>query len=55
MEQLETRQKMIKLNPPLYFAFKEEETTRNWMFAGIGKIHTITEKDEKIKISSESL
>ena len=55
MEQLKTRQKMIELNPPLHFAFKEEETTRNWIFAEIGKIHTITEKDEKTKISSESL
>lgn len=54
MEQLETKNKVIKLNPPLYFAFKETKSTRTWMFAEIGKIHTITEKDENIKITSET-
>ena len=55
MQQLETRQKMIRLNPPLYFAFQEDEMTRKWMFAEIGKIHTITEKDEEIQVTSERL
>ncbi len=55
MKQLEAKTKVVKLNPPLYFAFKEDEETRKWMFAEIGKIHTITEKDEKIEITSESL
>ena len=55
MEQLETRQKMIRLNPPPYFAFQEDEMTRKWMFAEIGKIHTITEKDEEIQVTSERL
>ncbi len=55
MKQLEAKTKVVKLNPPLYFAFKEDEETRKWMFAEIGKIHTITEKDEKIEMTSESL
>lgn len=55
MEHLETRQKMIRLNPPLYFAFQEDEMTRKWMFAEIGKIHTITEEDEEIQVTSERL
>jgi len=54
MEQLEVKDKVIKLNPPLYFAFKEAEGTRKWMFAEIGKIRTIIEKDEEIEIISES-
>jgi len=55
IEQLEAKHKMIKLNPPLYFAFKEDGRTRKWMFAEIGKIHTITEKDEEIEITKEPI
>ena len=55
MEQPDAKNKVIKLNPPLYFAFKEDDGTRKWMFAEIGKIHTITEKDEKVEITSESI
>ncbi len=54
MEQLEVKDRVIKMNPPLYFAFREDEGTRKWMFAEIGKIHTVTEKDEKIEITSET-
>lgn len=55
IEHLTTRNKMVKLNPPLYFSFKEKEGAREWMFAEIGKIATITEKDEQVKIKSENL
>lgn len=55
IEKLKAKDKMVKLNPPLYFSFKEDEGTRKWMFAEIGKIATITEKDEKIKITSENI
>ena len=54
MEQLDVKHKLIKLDPPLYFTFSEEEERRKWMFAEIGKIHTITEKDKKIEITSET-
>ena len=54
MEQLEVKDKLIKLDPPLYFAFKEDGGARKWVFAEIGKIHTVTEKDEKIEITSET-
>ena len=54
MEQLDVKHKLIKLDPPLYFTFSEEEERRKWMFAAIGKIHTITEKDKKIEITSET-
>ncbi len=52
MVQLEVKSKVVKLNPPLYFAFEEDEGTRKWMFAEIGKIYTLTEKDQEIEIRS---
>ena len=55
IEKIKVKNKMVKLNPPLYFSFKEYRGTRKWMFAEIGKIATITEKDEKIKITSKNL
>ena len=54
MEQLDAKHKVIKLDPPLYFTFSEDEKGRKWMFAEIGKIYTITEKDRKIEITSET-
>ena len=54
MEQLDAKHEVIKLNPPLYFTFREDEDRKKWMFAEIGKIHTITEKDKKIEITSET-
>jgi len=55
IERLKVKNKICVLSPPLYFSFKEDEGTRIWMFARIGKIDMVTEKDEKIKIASESL
>ena len=55
IEQLGAKSKVIKLNLPLYFSFKETESMRKWMFAELGKIHIITEKDDKIEVTSESL
>lgn len=55
IEQLEAKNQLTKLNPLLYFSFKETENIRKWMFAQIGKVHTITQKDEKIEITSEPL
>ena len=54
MEQLDVKNKLTKLNPPLYFTFREDERRRKWMFAEIGKIYTITERDEKIEITGET-
>lgn len=55
IEQFDVKEKAIELNPPLYFAFKEYERTRKWLFAEIGKIYTITEEDGKIAIRIESV
>ena len=54
MEELDAKHKVIKLDPPLYFTFSEDEKGRKWMFAAIEKIYTITEKDEKIEVTSET-
>jgi len=55
MEQLKSKGKVGRLNPPLYFAFSEDQETRRWMFAEIGKLHTVAEKDEKAHITSKLL
>lgn len=55
LEKIRVKSKMVKLNPPLYFSFKEDGDTREWIFAEIKKINTITEKDHKIKITSENI
>lgn len=55
MKQLDAKNRLIQLNPPLYLAFKEDAGTRKWMFAEIGKIHKLTEKDGEIEITSETL
>jgi len=55
IEKLDEKDRLIQLNPLFYFAFKENGGTRMWMFAEIGKIHKLTERNEKIEIPSEIL
>jgi len=55
IEQSGTKDRLIQLNPPLYFSFKEDEKTRKWMFVSIGKIHEMTERNDKFEITSETL
>lgn len=55
IEQLGTKDRLIQLNPPLYFSFKQDEKTRKWLFASIGKIHEMTERNDKFEITSETL
>jgi len=55
IEGLGTKDRLIQLNPPLYFSFKENEKTRKWLFASIGKIHEMTERNDKFEITSETL
>lgn len=54
IEQLGAKDKLMELNPPLYFSFNEDEKTRKWMFATIGKIHEMTERNDKLEITSET-
>jgi len=55
IEQFGTKDRLIQLNPPLYFSFKQDEETRKWLFASIGKIHEMTERKDKFEITSETL
>jgi len=55
LERLGVRERAIALNRPIFFSFQEEGTTRKWMFAEIGKIHTLTEKDGIMEIKSETI
>ena len=55
IEQFGTKDRLIRLNPPLYFSFKEDEKTRKWLFASIGKTHEMTERNDKFEITSETL
>lgn len=55
IEGIGTKDRLIQLNPPLYFSFKEDEKTRKWLFASIGKIHEMTERNDKFEITSETL
>ena len=55
IEELDEKGRLAQLNPPLYFAFKDAERKRTWMFAAIGKIHKIIQRNDKIKITSEIL
>jgi flavin reductase (DIM6/NTAB) family NADH-FMN oxidoreductase RutF len=55
MAQLEPRERLVQLNPPLYFSFKEETGVRRWFFAELGRIHKVTEKDQKAEATSETI
>jgi flavin reductase (DIM6/NTAB) family NADH-FMN oxidoreductase RutF len=53
IERLETKNKLTRLNLPLYSSFRQDEKTREWMFTEIGKIHRIIERDGEVEITSE--
>jgi len=49
------KERAIALNRPIFFSYQKEENVRRWMFAEIGKIHTLTDKDGMIEIKSEQV
>jgi len=51
---LEVKERAIALNRLIFFSYQKTDNTRNWMFAEIGKIHTLTEKDEETEIKNEA-
>ena len=55
LESLDMKERAITLNRPIFFSYQKEGEMRKWMFAEIGKIHTLTEKDGIVEIKSESL
>ena len=45
----------VALNRAIFFAYQKSENTRNWMFAEIGKIHTLIERNGEVEIIGESI
>jgi len=50
-----TKERAIKLNRLIFLSFQKDEDERRWIFAEIGKIHTLTERNEKIETKSETI
>lgn len=55
IEKLDTKQQAIALNRLIFFSYESREMERKWMFAHIGKIQTLTEKDAEIEIVTEAI
>lgn len=53
MEKLDVQEQAIALNRLIFFSYRREGRERKWMFAQMGKIHTLTEKDGEIEIKTE--
>ena len=45
----------ISLNRLIFLSYRKGEQARSWIFAEIGKIHTLTERNGRIKIHSEKI
>ena len=52
---LDVKERAIALDRLIFFSYQKVENLRNWMFAAIGKIHTLTERDGEIEIRSEAV
>ena len=55
MSQLGAKDRLIRLNPLLYFSFKQYRKKRKWSFATIGMIHEVKDENGSISIKSEAL
>ena len=53
MEKLDVKERAIALNRLIFFSYRREGRERRWMFAQMGKIHILTEKDGEIEIKTE--
>jgi len=54
LEKISVKERAIALNRPIFFSYQKEGNIRKWMFAEIGKIHILTEKDGIVEIKSET-
>jgi flavin reductase (DIM6/NTAB) family NADH-FMN oxidoreductase RutF len=52
---LSVKEQAVALNRLIFFSYQKGENVRKWMFAEMGKIHILTEKDEKVGIKSETI
>jgi flavin reductase (DIM6/NTAB) family NADH-FMN oxidoreductase RutF len=55
MEKLDVKERAVALNRLIFFSYQKGENVRNWLFAEIGKIHILTERDGKVEIRSETV
>jgi len=55
LEKLGMKERAIAMNRPIFFSYEKEGEVRRWMFAEIGKIHTLTERNGEIEIKSENV
>jgi len=43
------------MNRSIFFSYQRDGSKRTWMFAEMGKIHTLTEKDGETEIKTETV
>ena len=63
VEAVSAQEEIGKLNPkefavalkrPIFLSYQKRENTRNWIFAQIGKIHTLTERNGELEMNNET-
>jgi flavin reductase (DIM6/NTAB) family NADH-FMN oxidoreductase RutF len=55
LAKLSMKERAIALNRLIFFSYQRVESERNWMFAEIGKIRILTERDGKVEIQIETI
>lgn len=55
LEKLNAKERAIALNRLIFFSYQKGESERKWMFAQIGKISMLIEKDGEIEIRREKI
>jgi len=53
MEKLDVKERAIALSRLIFFSCQREEDVRKWMFAQMGRIHILIEKDGETEMKSE--
>lgn len=52
---LDAAQRAIALNRLIFFSYQRKGNRRKWLFSEMGKIHTLTEKNGKVRIMTETI
>jgi len=53
LEKLNLKERAIALKRIMHFSYQKVGKERKWMFAEVGRIHTLTEEDGEIEIKTE--
>ena len=51
---LSAKELAAALNRPIFLSYQKHKNTRNWTFAQIGKIHTLTERNGELEMNNET-